>query len=313
MSWLTWLKRIFQILFYGAIFLFVLGPATMPLNDPKEQIRAYTRAEEFDYIDWTIDALAVKLDRATLGTSGYLELEEQKQVVLEYIDLIGQIRTAEAELSMVYADPQISDPENAAAPIREKLAPLYARRDEIAPLSESIIQQMVSTTAARLGFTAGGQPVPPVMYHNTPLPWALIVSPRDEIRQEANISLETRLTVEDHIQIEDQISADLGYSTLVVPIGGVGTYPTMVAETTSLNWLMEVISHEWMHNYLSLRPLGVRYDLTPELRTINETTASIFGTELGAEIIRTYFPEFAPPPPAPPSEDTTDQPAPEPP
>ena len=67
------------------------------------------------------------------------------------------------------------------------------------------------------------------------------------------------------------------------------------------------------HNYLTLRPLGVRYDQTPELRTINETTANIFGKEVGAELIRTYFPEFAPPPPAPPSEpDTVEQSAPEP-
>ncbi len=312
MSWQKWLIRSAQILFFGLIFLFALGPATMPLDDPKEQIRAYTRAEEFDYIDWTIDALAIKLGRATLDTSRYLDLDTQKQMVLDYIDLIGQIRTVEAELSLVYTDPHITDPESAAAPIREKLAPLYAQRGDIAPLAESIIQQMVSATAARLGFTTGGQPLPPVMYHNTPLPWALIVSPRDEIRQEANISLETQLTIEDHIQIEDQISADLGFSTLVVPVGGVGTYPTMVAETTSLNWLMEVVSHEWAHNYLTLRPLGVRYDLTPELRTINETTANIFGNEVGAEIIRTYFPEFAPPPPTPPS-DTPDQPAPEPP
>ena len=51
MNWRTWLIRIFQTLFFGAVFLFALGPATMPPGDTKEQIRAYTRAVEFDYID----------------------------------------------------------------------------------------------------------------------------------------------------------------------------------------------------------------------------------------------------------------------
>lgn len=313
MSLRKWLIRIFQIIFFGLIFLFGLGPAAMPLDNPKEPIRAYTRADEFDYVTWTIDALAVKLGRATLDTSSYLDLETQQQLVLEYIDLIQEIKITEAELSLVYTNPEINDPEAAAIPIREKLAPLYDHREELAPLSESILQQMIGATTTKLGFTSGGQNIPPVMYHNTPLPWALIVSPREEIRQEANISLETSLTLEDHLLIEDQISEDLGYSTLVVPVGGVGTYPTMVAETTNLNWLMEVIAHEWIHNYLTLRPLGIRYDKTPELRTINETTANLAGKEIGAELIRTYFPEFAPPPPSPPPDpDTEADPPPDP-
>jgi hypothetical protein len=311
MSWRTWPKRIIQIIFFGLIFLFALGPATVPLNDSEERIRAYTRAVEFDYVTWTIDALKIKLGRATLQTGDYLPLKEQQQVVRDYLDLIQAIKIAEAELSLVYADPEIRDTEAAAAPVRERLAPLYEQREKQGPLAESILQDMLSTTVSELGFTTGGQPIPPAMYHSTPLPWALIVSPRDEIRQEANISLETRLTVEDHIRIEDQISEDLGYSTLVVPIGGVGTYPTMVAESTNLNWLAEVISHEWAHNYLTLRPLGVRYESNPEMRTINETTASIFGNEIGAIIIQAYFPEFAPRTPAPAKENDA-QPAPEP-
>ncbi|MBN2045731.1 MAG: hypothetical protein JW757_11965 [Anaerolineales bacterium] len=312
MHWRKLPKRVIQIIFFGLIFLFALGPAAMPLNDPEEKIRAYTRAEEFDYVTWTIDALKVKLGRATLQTNNYLTLADQKQIVLDYLELIRTIQLTEAELSLVFTDPEITDTENAAAPIRERLAPLYDQREQLGPLAESILQEMLSATVAKMGFTLGGQPIPPVMYHSTPLPWALIVSPRDEIRQEANISLETRLTIEDHIRIEDQISQEMDYSTLVVPVGGVGTYPTMVAESTNLNWLAEVISHEWAHNYLTLRPLGVRYDQTPELRTINETTASIFGNEIGAIIIETYFPELAPPPPAL-ADDTSPQPAPEPP
>ena len=65
----------------------------------------------------------------------------------------------------------------------------------------------------------------------------------------------------------------------MVGIGGVGVYPTMVMNTTDLNWLVEVVGHEWTHNFLTLRPLGINYDTTPELRTINETTASIAGKE----------------------------------
>ncbi|MEJ2484571.1 MAG: hypothetical protein P8Y68_02440, partial [Anaerolineales bacterium] len=147
------------------------------------------------------------------------------------------------------------------------------------------LQGMVSAIVAKMGFTPGGQPIPPVMYHSTPLPWALIVSPRERIEQEANISLETSLTIEDHILLETQITDALNVSTLVVPVGGIGTYPTMVAQTTNFNWLAGVIAHEWIHNYLTLRPLGMRYEQSPELRTINETTANLAGDEIGAGLI----------------------------
>jgi hypothetical protein len=88
----------------------------------------------------------------------------------------------------------------------------------------------------------------------------------------------------------------------------------MVAQSSHLVWISEVISHEWAHNYLTLRPLGLLYGQTPELRTMNETTASIFGNEIGEAIIATYFPEFAPPPPPPPTdEDQKEPPQPPPP
>lgn len=313
MSWKKRLKYAIQSLFYLLVFLFALGPAVVPLNDPKEKIRAFTRSDEFDYVEWTIDAIGTKFGRSPLKTASYLNRESQRQVVFDYLSLVESIQLAEAELNLIYTDPEIEDPESQAEPVRQRLDDLSRQRADLAPLTESVLQQMVAVTVHQLGFTPVGQPIPPVLYHSTPLPWALIVSPRDRIEQEANISLDVNLTVEDHIQIEDQISNTLDYSTLVVPVGGIGTYPTMVAQTTNLNWLASVVAHEWIHNYLTLRPLGVRYEQSPELRTINETTASLAGDEIGAALIVEYFPEFVPPPPPPPAEQETPPPTPEPP
>ena len=304
MSELTRIKYLVQAVFYSLVFMYLLGPATATLSDSKDKVRAFTRAIEFDYVEWTIDALKVKLKRLPLNTVDYLDREGQRQVIFDYINLIGKIQQVEAELSLIYTNPEIDDPETQAEPIREELNALYQQREDLAPLAESVLQEMISSTVAQMGFTPGGQPVPPVLYHSTPLPWALIVSPRERIEQEANISLETALTIEEHIQLEEQIAKALDVSTLVVPIGGVGTYPTMVAQTTNLNWLAEVTSHEWIHNYLTLRPLGMRYEENPELRTINETTANLAGDEIGAALIAHFFPELVPPPPPEPAEDT---------
>jgi hypothetical protein len=310
-AWLT-LRAGLSILFVVALLL-VMGPAVEPPGESAARVRAFTRAVEFDYAGWIVQAFGIKLGQAALGTASHLSLAEQHDLVIDYLKLVEQVQLEEFVLAELFTNPEITDPAAASAEQQMLLDGLYARRAELGPLAESILQNMVTRIAAEQGFTLGGQPIPPVLYHSTPLPWALIIAPRDAIRQEANISLEVDLTVADHDALENEIESSVSnVSALVVPIGGVGAYPTMVAQTTNLNWLAEVIAHEWMHNYLTLRPLGLRYEASPELRTMNETTASIFGKELGALVIERYFPEFVPPPPAPPRTEENASPAQEP-
>jgi len=141
---------------------------------------------------------------------------------------------------------------------------------------------------------------------------ALIVSPRAVILQNSNISIQPEMTIEDQVALEDTVAEGLDVSTLIVPIGGIGLYPTMVTQTSNINWLAEVVAHEWSHNFFNLRPLGIGYLATPELRTMNETAASIFGKEIGARLIEKYYPAFVPPPPEPesPQDAPREEPAP---
>jgi hypothetical protein len=105
--------------------------------------------------------------------------------------------------------------------------------------------------------------------------------------------------VEEKEKLEDSVDGALDVSSLVVGIGGIGLYPTMVMETTDINGLAEVVAHEWVHNYLTLRPLGFSYANSPELRTMNETVAAIAGKELGRAVVAQYYPELLPPEPQP--------------
>ncbi|MCW5887486.1 MAG: hypothetical protein KIT07_05125 [Anaerolineales bacterium] len=271
-----------------------LSRASLPLHDTQEQVRAFTRPLEFDYVRWTLRTAAEKLQAATLGLPRYLPAEEQSQRVRQFMALVAQIQLQEAQLSALHADPQPARVAGQIEATRAQLEQLNAQRRAEAPLAESILQAQMSTILAEQGFALGGQPIPPVLYHSTPLPWALIVSPRDAIRQEANISLETELSLEQQIALEEQVADTLDVATLVVPVGGIGTYPTMVAQTSALNWLCEVVAHEWLHNYLAWHALGWQYAQAPELTTMNETTANLFGKEIGALLIARYYPEYAP-------------------
>ena len=83
-------------------------------------------------------------------------------------------------------------------------------------------------------------------------------------------------------------------------VGGIATYPTSVHPLTrDLEYLYEVVAHEWIHTWLAFRPLGIRYLQSNELRTINETVATIFGEEMGRRIMLRHYPELiGRPPPA---------------
>ena len=270
------------------------GYSNPSLTNPIEKVRAYTRSLEFDYVEWMANAALLKARAASVNLPYTIDREAQRQIVGEYLLTTQSVLDKEHQLSQLYADPAITDKETATKSVREELSELYARQIELAPLAEAILQDQVAQVVAEIGLTAAGQPIPNIWYHSTPLPMALIVSPRDHIEQTANISVDTGLTLDEQVKLEEDVTKGLNVSSLVVQIGGVGVYPTMVMRTTNLPWMLNTIAHEWIHNYLTLRPLGVLYAETPELRTMNETTASIAGDEIGALVIEKYYPELKP-------------------
>jgi hypothetical protein len=275
------------------IVLVVAGGGDSPrLTGDSDRVRIHTREIEFDYPNWVWNATWTKLEQSAIHTPHIFERGTNKQIVLEYLRTTEHLIQTEIQIERIFADPSITNKETAGASLRIQRDKLTERQEALAPFAESILQSQLSEALSRLSLTTSGQPMPPVLYHSSPTPLALIVSPRDNIQQIANISILPTLTLDGQIKLEDEVTSSLNVSTLVVQIGGVGVYPTMVMETTNLAWMLDTIAHEWMHNYLTLRPLGINYSITPELRTMNETTASIAGNEVGTYVLQQYYPEL---------------------
>jgi len=271
--------------------------ASIQQRDPISQIRRYTRSIEFDFFDWTLDALFIKLEQYSLGTAGYLWETDRHDLVLTYFDKVREARTIELRLQEVLTDPNLEAPEITATPIIAERNDVWRILSELEPIVETVLQEQVATVLSEIGVHLLGTPFPPVAFHFTKPPMALIISPREVIRQDANISLTADLTLEKQIKLEEDVEEAINISSLVVPVGGIGIYPTMIQETSSVAWLTETIVHEWIHNYLTLRPLGMNYFASPELRTMNETAANLMGKEIGRMVLEQYYPAFVPPPP----------------
>jgi len=275
------------LLAFGAV---LLSSGTNRPGDEEDLARAHTRDIEFEYLSWIVDAARVKAEAGAAGVPGYMDREASRIAVSDYLLLTQKIIRAEDALNRIYADPAIADKDAAASLIRDTVQDLHVRQGELAPLVEGVLQVQVGEVAADLGLAALGQPIPAVLYRSTAVPDALVVSPRGQIRQSANISIRADLPIEQQAALEQRVEKGLDVSALVVPVGGIGVYPTMIMRTTDRRWLVSTIAHEWTHNYLQLRPLGLLYDHTPELRTMNETTADIAGTEIGDAVMLRFYP-----------------------
>jgi hypothetical protein len=283
------------------LLLFLIGffiPASSPHADSAyDRARVFTRPYEFNFDLWTADAFWLKIKQSALGLPDYVQREDQIAVVMESVRLTETIMNAEYQLQLIYADPNIKDKEKATAHIRAELDRLNARQNQITPLAESVLEIQVAQILSELGLTLGGQPTPPVLYHVTPLPMNLIVSRRDRIERISSVSLQPDTPLEKQIEIEDGVARELDVSTLVVPVGGIGSYPSMVMRTYDFKWQVGTVIHEWTHNFLTLRPLGMNYSATPELQTMNETVASIVENEIAPILLARYYPTIAASPP----------------
>lgn len=287
-----WASRILWIGWRGFLFVLVLlllAGSTLQSVDVNDHIQRFTRSHEFNFLSWTLDAFTVKVGQWGLGLSSYLDDTDQEVIVLDYIQLVDEVRSEERYLEEILGDPDIDEVAPLVDAQTDVLSTLRSQEANLQPVAESILQEQIAFMVSELGIELAGVPMPPVAFRFSPLPHALIVSPREVIRQDANISLDTEMSLEEKVELESKVEASLDVSTLVVPVGGLGTYPTMVQESSSLSWVVEVVAHEWIHNYLSLRPLGVRYSESAELRTMNETTANLMGKEIGHQVLEQHY------------------------
>jgi len=125
----------------------------------------------------------------------------------------------------------------------------------------------------------------------------LVVSPREEIAIKSQVALRHDVGPLTAAILEDAVDTALNVRSLVVPIGGYSTYPTMIAATAPRDFVIEAIAHEWCHTYLFFRPLGWNYGSSPQLTAMNETVCSIVGGDIGRAVLER---EYGVPPRTPP-------------
>jgi hypothetical protein len=294
------LKLVFLTLL--ALCLITGSCATAP--DFDTSLKSIVKPYQFSIARWELKTIPEELFS---GKGGGGDVEAG--VVVDYFSLVEQVKSLEAEIAAVNAGYNAGD-----------LASLEAELDRLEQQKAALTGEVERITAGQIKEVLAEQGIynpldnciksktgfPPLIFELEPPPHLLVVSPRDRIESLREIHLQPELRVEAMESIEEQVD-ELGVSSLVVELGGIGTYPSFVMDDASLQFTLETATHEWLHSYLAFKPLGFLYllDLTGispnyDIATMNETVVGIVSEEIGAIVYQRYYPDYAnsPQPPA---------------
>lgn len=243
----------------------------------------------FDFLGWEVNNLATKLSAWLLHRNySYLPSDEQHKIVAAYFATADLIQRLNDEITHLHAERNPGHQERLSF-LEEKLLAARQRLAFLEDPTEAILQSQVATILAEegIGLTPFGV-FPPVASELEQPPLLLVVSPREKIEIKAAAQLRPGLDLRQIEALEDRVDG-LGVSSLVVSIGGISTYPAMILETGSRDWLIHTIAHEWVHAYLFLSPLGWRYGQSHETIALNETVADIAAEEIGDKVLFRFY------------------------
>jgi hypothetical protein len=279
------------------LLLLCLLVSCAPAPDFDSSLKAIVKHHQFSIAGWELKAIPEEL----FSSKGEA-LEDEASVVMDYFDLGEKIKSLQSEIAAVSSGHKEGD----LTSLEAELDNLKQEKGAIAEAVEKIIARQIREVLAEQGIyhpldnyikiKAG---FPPLIFELEPPPHLLVVSPRDRIESMREVHLKQELSVEVMESLEEQVD-ELGVSSLVVGLGGLGTYPALVTDDASLPFTVEAAAEEWLHAYLVFKPLGFLYllDVTGisrnyDIATMNETVVGIASQEIGNMVVQKYYPDYA--------------------
>ena len=165
---------------------------------------------------------------------------------------------------------------------QEYLDELTATKNRLRPEAEEALEAELSAVIKQLDLDLSlGLIWPPVDVKLDNPPTLLITSSRDRIKLTETVVLDPDLDPLERDRLELEVLEEYDLSALIINLGGIATYPTLVSDLNTLREVMQDSAHEWLHTYLFFRPLGWNYRRTDDMFTLNETVADLAGREIG--------------------------------
>lgn len=265
------------------------------VRDRDASLDRVVAGQQFNIVRWEVDALTAKAAHELITPQHGMSDGDQVTFVRQTLQLVHDFEALNVEIDKIYISPDIKDAASASQDLRRQRETLRQQINDRQLLCEAIIQEQIESVIREEGFALGGQILPPLRFRFTGLPDVMIISRRDKIERIDQRTLVADLPIEELLRLETKVDQQFDVSSLITAIGGLGAYPTMLPQTASVRFAIEVAAHEWAHNYFvwRLAPIALNYGNDATSRIINETSAVIFEREISKRVIAKYYPETA--------------------
>ena len=281
MGWKRWVVRVSVTL-----LLLLLLPLLREDNADVSPLARATAPYRFSLEGWILQNLPSKwiyqLRQLLPGQSA--SQEERGDSLQEYFSLGDEVRQLQGELGRRAAR-SASPGDEPITELEDRLDRLTDRRNDLRPLVEDTLERKLSAVLKEQGLRWKLGPFqilfPPVDLRLDRMPDLLAISPRDRIGLTDTRLLQGGLTLGEKEALEEAVLVEQELSALVVGLGGLAAYPTIISPTQSHRAVLDTMAHEWLHQYWFFHPLGFSYNSSAEMTTLNETAADIAGRELG--------------------------------
>ncbi len=275
----------------GLLLILLFSANCTSSRDFNYHLGSVVKPYRFSTVDWEFQTIIERFKQSFWSHNK--KIDNGADIVTNYLTLGNRIKALKAEIGATSSEE-----------LQSELNDLQRQRDGLVGTVEMTIKRQIQQTLAQEGiynpwykYDKLKLDFPPVNLKLDIPPHLLVISPRDKIETMKTILLDEDLSLEEMAAIEAELDT-MNVSSLVVELGGLGTYPSLVENDTSLQSILETAAHEWSHEYLAFTPLGFRYLLNivglshnPDIVTMNETVADIVGKEIAAAIIQKYYPE----------------------
>ena len=291
-------KQLFKI---GAVMLSVLtfcllAAGCTPVKSFDSELEQIVEPFEFNLAGWELDSLYNETKTAISDKP--VDANGGAGTVRKYFDISDCVTRLETDIN---ADKSGGDTGNVTG-LEDELGRLRAERLGLEKPAGQILEAQITDTLSGLGiynptdiYVNIGITFPPVNFELADPPYLLVISPREKIETRKTVMLLTDLSLAERGKLEAEVD-ELGVSSIIVKLGGVATYPSFVSNRGDLRWVIDTAVHEWMHQYLTFRPLGFRYllslsgiDRDYDVTALDETVADMAGDEIGGMVYDRYY------------------------
>ena len=258
------------------LLVFGVASDTFTLNPVQRVALPY----RYSITGWELQNLPdkwVHLLRTKLSGRERPEVERVDEL-RRYFDLGRDLAGANHALNRAMSEPNAADTTELQDEVKRLTDERLALRDGV----EETIESALSTAIRESGLSEWERFVfPPVDIRLAGPPVLLLTSPRDRIARQHEVLMEADISLVIRERLEDRLMKEHDVAAISFQVGGFAAYPASVLDTLPLDDAFRAGAHEWVHHYMTFRPLGQKMFTSAEMVTLNETLADIVGREIG--------------------------------